>query len=139
MVKGLIALIRTLRDPELRGLALLVVILFAFGTVFYTLVEDWSGRDSLCFSVMTLLTVGYGDLVPTTAGSKVFTMLYVLIGVGILVAFITMVAREAVGLPGNRSDSRPGVAKGRAVASDAFGSPWATKRITCLAGPACGR
>ena len=105
MVKGLIALIRTLRDPELRGLALLVVILFAFGTVFYTLVEDRSGRDSLCFSVMTLLTVGYGDLVPTTAGSKVFTMLYVLIGVGILVAFITMVAREAVGLPHSRADS----------------------------------
>jgi hypothetical protein len=36
---------------------------------------------------------------PTTAGSKVFTMLYVVVGAGILVGFITLVAREAMGLP----------------------------------------
>lgn len=55
--------------------------------------------DSLYFSVMTLLTVGYGDFVPTTPGSKAFTILYVIIGAGILVGFITLVAREAMGLP----------------------------------------
>jgi voltage-gated potassium channel len=99
MVKGLIALIRTVRKPELRGLAFLVLTLFACGTVFYSVVEDWSVLDSLYFSVMTLLTAGYGDLVPTTAGSKVFTIFYVIVGAGILVGFITLVAREAMGLP----------------------------------------
>jgi voltage-gated potassium channel len=78
---------------------LFVLTLFGAGTVFYTAVEGWSVLDSLYFSVMTLLTVGYGDFVPTTAGSKVFTMLYVIVGAGVLVGFITLVAREAMGLP----------------------------------------
>jgi hypothetical protein len=99
MVKGLIALIRTVREPELRGLALFVLTLFGAGTVFYTVVEDWSVLDALYFSVMTLLTVGYGDLVPTTDANKVFTMLYVIVGAGALVAFVTVVARQAAGLP----------------------------------------
>jgi voltage-gated potassium channel Kch len=109
MVKGLIALIRTVREPELRGLTLFVLTLFGAGTVFYTAVEGWSVLDSLYFSVMTLLTVGYGDFVPTTAGSKVFTMLYVIVGAGALVALITVVARQAAGLPPqerNHSNSR---------------------------------
>jgi len=99
MVKGLIALIRTVRDPELRALALFVLVLFATGTVFYSLVEGWSVLDALYFSVMTLLTIGYGDLVPTTAGSKLFTILYVIIGAGVLVGFITLVAGRAMDLP----------------------------------------
>ena len=99
MVRGLIALIRTVREPELRGLAVFVLTLFGGGTVFYNRVEGWSVLDSLYFSVMTLLTVGYGDFVPSTAGSKVFTMLYVIVGAGALVGFITVVARQATGLP----------------------------------------
>ena len=104
MVKGLIALIRTARHPALWGLAILVLTLFAFGTVFYTVVEGWSVLNSLWFSVMTLLTVGYGDLIPSTAASKIFTMLYVLLGAGILVGFIPIFAREVMDLP-TRKDS----------------------------------
>ena len=63
------------------------------------MVEDWSVLDAPYFSVMTLLTVGYGDLAPTTDASKAFTMLYVIVGAGALVAFVTMVARQAAGLP----------------------------------------
>ena len=104
--QGLIELFRTVRHPALWGLALLVLFLFACGTVFYSVVEGWSVLDSLYFSVMTLLTVGYGDLVPTTAASKVFTVLYVLVGAGILVGFIPIFAREAMSLPtGNDSGS----------------------------------
>jgi voltage-gated potassium channel len=106
MIKGLIALIRTARHPALWGLAILVLILFAFGTVFYTVVEGWSVLNSLWFSVMTLLTVGYGDLIPSTAASKMFTMLYVLLGAGILVGFIPIFARETMDLPTRKeSDS----------------------------------
>ena len=42
---------------------------------------------------MTLTTVGYGDLHPVTAAGKVFTMLYVFVGVGVLVAFVTRLAQ----------------------------------------------
>jgi hypothetical protein len=92
------ALLRMLRDPNTRGSAVLVVSLFLVGTVFYSLVEGWSVVDSFYFSTMTLATVGFGDLAPTSDGAKVFTVLYVLSGVGILVAFFSELARATLEL-----------------------------------------
>jgi voltage-gated potassium channel Kch len=53
--------------------------------------ENWSVIDALFFSVTTLTTTGYGNLVPETELGKVFTMLYVLLGAGIIVAFFNLV------------------------------------------------
>ncbi len=79
-------------DQTFRELVLSVLILLGSGTTFYALVEEWNVIDAFYFSVLTLATVGYGDLVPTTTGSKLFTVAYVLFGVGLLAAFITEVA-----------------------------------------------
>ncbi len=87
---------RGLADPKFRALTFLVCFLLATGTVFYWRVEGWAVLDSLYFSVITLTTVGYGDLAPTTAPGKVFTMVYVLLGLGILVSFLSVVAGHAV-------------------------------------------
>jgi voltage-gated potassium channel Kch len=53
--------------------------------------EGWSYVDSLYFSVVTLTTVGYGDFSPQTNAGKLFTVLYIIIGVGIILAFINTV------------------------------------------------
>jgi len=106
MVSGIQALLRTLRDPELRGLVTLVVTLLAAGSVFYHFAEHWSVLNSLYFSVTTLLTVGFGDLVPRNAVSKLFTIVYTLVGVGILVSFISAVAGRAEALRHERSGRR---------------------------------
>ncbi len=87
---------RGLVDPRFRAAGFLVVVLLATGTVFYWRIEDWTVLDALYFSVITLTTVGYGDLAPTRAPSKVFTIVYILIGLGILVSFLSMVAQHAV-------------------------------------------
>ena len=79
---------RGLKDPEFRGLFALTGVLMLSGTLFYRGVEGWSALDSLYFSVTTLTTVGYGDLAPTTPASKVFTIVYLLLGVGVLVGFV---------------------------------------------------
>jgi len=73
-----------------------VVALLASGTVFYSGVEGWGVIDSLYFSVITLTTIGYGDLHPTTDLSKIFTIFYILIGIGVLVAFINKLAAETL-------------------------------------------
>lgn len=64
------------------------VFILAFGTVFYHFVEGWSWLDSYYFCVVTLATIGYGDFVPQTDFAKIFTTIYIFIGIGILSAFI---------------------------------------------------
>ena len=87
---------RVINDPESRGLAIVALALIAGGTVFYRAVEGFTWVDSLYFTVVTLTTVGYGDVSPDTTVGKVFTVFYLLIGVGVLVAFLALIARHMV-------------------------------------------
>ena len=82
-------------DPEFRGILYLVSVVVGGGTLFYRFVEEWSWLDSVYFTVITLTTVGYGDLSPTTSTSKVFTIFLVLVGIGVIVAFVERIARLA--------------------------------------------
>lgn len=66
----------------------LTITLVASGTLFYHIVEKWSFLDAYYFCIVTLATVGYGDLVPHTDIGKLFTTFYILIGIGILTSFI---------------------------------------------------
>ena len=86
-MRTIAAFIRALRvlagDDGFRALAGFAAGLLATGTVVYMPVEHWSPVDSLYFCVVTLATVGYGDLYPTTDLGKAFTIVYILTGVGI--------------------------------------------------------
>ena len=85
------------------------VLLVFVGTLTYTLGQDWNVVDSFYFSVSTLTTTSVSDpdLVLQDGWLKVFTVLYQLIGIGILVeilrrlgiAFITVRAREQAQKP----------------------------------------
>ena len=59
------AFVAVWRDPETKALPVVVGVLLVSGTMFYWSVEDWTLIESLYFSVVTLATVGYGDLTPT--------------------------------------------------------------------------
>jgi hypothetical protein len=93
LILGALRAVWTLRrDPQFVSLGLLAVVAVASGTGFYTLVEGLRVVDAFYFSVVTLTTVGYGDFAPRTDAGKVFTALYVLVGVGILLTFVTTIA-----------------------------------------------
>lgn len=53
------------------------------GTVFFHFVEGWAWIDAYFFTVVTLSTVGYGQLVPATALGKIGTTLFIFTGLGI--------------------------------------------------------
>jgi Ion channel len=80
------------------------LVLIAVGTLTYTLGQDWNVVDAVYFSVSTLTTtsVSNPELVLTDRWLEIFTVLYQLIGIGILVemlrrlgiAFITVREQE---------------------------------------------
>jgi ABC-type microcin C transport system permease subunit YejB len=64
--------------------------------MFYWSVEDWTLIQALYFSVVTLATVGYGDLTPTSDFSRIFTIIYIFIGLGVLVLFLSSIAQQYI-------------------------------------------
>ena len=62
--------------------AVLVVLgYYAIGYWYYSEVEGWSLVQCVYFAVVTCTTIGYGDLTPTSDGSKAFTIVYAFVGV----------------------------------------------------------
>jgi voltage-gated potassium channel len=80
------------REPEVQSVVLLALALILVATVFYWLVEGWSLLDAVYFSVVTIATVGYGDLAPQSVIGKIFTICYIFAGIGIFVSAVTALA-----------------------------------------------
>ena len=80
-------------DEEFRALLFLLTMLLAGATYFYWQVEGWSVIDSLYFSIMTTSTIGYGELVPTTDISKLFTIMFAILSIGVFVAVASKIVQ----------------------------------------------
>jgi hypothetical protein len=61
----------------------------AIAVAFYVPLEGWSAVEAAYFAVVTLTTVGYGDLKPTHGGTKLFTCLYVFGGLGCIATLVS--------------------------------------------------
>jgi voltage-gated potassium channel len=82
-----------LSDRAFKALLSVVVVILLIGTIFYSQFEHWRMLDSLYFSVITLTTVGYGDLTPQTDAGKIFTIVYIFFGIGIILAFVSVITK----------------------------------------------
>lgn len=80
---------------EFRLVGLVALSVIGFGSIFYHIVEKLSWLDSVYFSVITLTTVGYGDITPHTDQGKIFTIFYVIVGIGIIGTFANLLIRRA--------------------------------------------
>lgn len=84
-------IVEFIRDKEYRELILTTLFVLLAGTVFYHYQEGWKWLDSVYFCVITLSTIGYGDFSPVTDGGKIFTIGYIIVGIGIILSFINTV------------------------------------------------
>jgi len=79
-----------------RLISLVAVMTLFFGTWAYHVIEKWSWIDSFYFCVVSLTTVGYGDLTPKTNFGKLFTCLYLLIGVAIIASLVNILLKGTI-------------------------------------------
>jgi voltage-gated potassium channel len=79
-------LLDVLSDRDSRPALLWALGTVLIGMVFYHYMEGWSWVDSLYFCVVSLGTVGYGDFTPTTPAARLFTVVYLINGIVILLA-----------------------------------------------------
>lgn len=79
------------QDKQYRSLLLTSLVILAFGSTVYHYVEGWSWLDSIYFSIITLTTIGYGDFSPQTNEGKLFTIFYIIIGIGIILSFVNTI------------------------------------------------
>lgn len=79
-----------LRSGILTPLAMLLL-LCAAGVAGYSFIEGWDFLDSLYMTVITLATIGYGEIHPLSDPGRVFTIVLILGGIGVMTYIFTSI------------------------------------------------
>ncbi|MFJ8040575.1 potassium channel family protein [Kitasatospora sp. NPDC096147] len=98
--------------PAMAILLLSALTLVVFSSTYYALAGEFSGLatriDALYFTVVTLATVGFGDVTPTGQSARVVVMLQILYTLVFLTAGATTVSRRLHERLAERATARGG-------------------------------
>ena len=90
---------------RLRWVFAALIAVVVFGVVGYVVLEGWSLLDALYMTVLTLTTVGFREVRPLDTSGRVFTMVLLVMGVGLALVAVSLIAR-LVADPGVGARSR---------------------------------
>ncbi len=79
----------------IRGFTILLGVL-AFGTAGYMLIEKWSFLDALYMTVITITTVGYREVSTVSEAGRIFTIIIIFSGMGIIAYILGIVAQAMI-------------------------------------------
>ena len=82
--------------PHLTVILGMLAAILTVGTAGYRVIEGWPWEDCLYMVVITLSTVGYGEVRSLSPAGKAFTMLLILAGVGLVTYAIGTITRMIV-------------------------------------------
>lgn len=83
-------------QKRLTLLAILFLVVMSAGTLGFMLVEGWSAYDAFYMTVITLYTVGYGEVHPLSSNGRVVAIILILGGTGTLAYGMSMVTAMIV-------------------------------------------
>ncbi len=95
-----------LRDHVYKMALAGALVLLATGTIVYRVAEDWSWVDSFYFSAIAITTVGFGDFLPTTDFTKLFTVVYIVMGMSLIGVVLNERLRRHAVHAGKRNTKR---------------------------------
>jgi voltage-gated potassium channel len=78
-----------------RGIIILAAVIAA-GSIGYMRIEGWAFGEAIYMTVITIATVGYGEVQPLSAAGRLFTILLIAGGVGAAVFFLGAFAQYFV-------------------------------------------
>ncbi len=73
-----------------------LVLLTACGAVGFVLIEGMNWTDAIYLSVVTISTVGFGDITPVTPAGRFFTLALIGTGVGTALYLISVIAQDVL-------------------------------------------
>ena len=82
-INSLLGGVKQTRRSSLFPLLIPFVLLILIGTVVYSILEGWTLFDSLYATIITITTVGYGDLSPQSQGGRIFAIFFTLVAIGL--------------------------------------------------------
>jgi len=80
----------------LRYVVLALVTVLVWGTVGYMLIEHAAPLDAVYMTIISITTVGYGEVFPLTHGGRIFTMLLIMSGLGVILVSFGVLTQIAV-------------------------------------------
>lgn len=83
-------------EKKLKWVFLILAGVISYGTLGYTLIERWSALESFYMTIITLSTVGFGEVRALSATGRVFTITLVIFGVAGAAFTITVLGQFIV-------------------------------------------